>query len=406
LSFLPSLAALATAGCSVFFPGSGDHGQTTVTSTGCGSGPKNPVAPGGYYVNGNTVCTAEHTAHLFHGLDRPSLEFSPQGTMLSAADFQNMGTWKANAVRIALNQDYWLSDSPFYDANYTSRVDNAVAWAEEAGMDVILDLHWSDAGVLGSCTTSCQQLMPDMNSLTFWMEVAAHYKDDGRVLFELYNEPHDVSWLVWKSGGTASGSKGTFQAVGMQQLYDAIRATGAANLVVIGGLDFAYDLTGVSGSRISGYNIMYATHPYNNASEKMVSAFDQYWGFLTKTDPVIITEFGDTNFADAGSGCPFAYDSQVIAYADAHLVSWTAWAWYVGGCRFPSMITDWNGTPSAPGMVVKQALLGYGDPAQGGRRDGGPIVATDAGSGTDGPASDAAADGAPADDAGGGEVGP
>ena len=50
-------------------------------------------------------------------------------------------------------------------------------------MDVILDLHWSDAGVLGSCdpTKGCQQNMADSNSLTFWSQVAARYAGDGHV---------------------------------------------------------------------------------------------------------------------------------------------------------------------------------------------------------------------------------
>ena len=155
--------------------------------------------------------------------------------------------------------------SPYFDPSYIDTLDNAVAWAEMAGMDVILDLHWSDRGVLGGCNPAngCQQLMPDANSATFWSQVATHYKDDGRVMFELYNEPHDVDWRTWKSGGpTFEG----WTAVGMQQLYDTVRATGAQNVVVIGGLDWAYDLSGVPANRIAGYNIVYATHPYTDTS--------------------------------------------------------------------------------------------------------------------------------------------
>jgi hypothetical protein len=386
------LGAASVTGCSVFFPGSNEPsggGSGQVTPTGCGTGPTQPVAPGGYYVNGNSVCTADGHTHLFHGVDRPSLEWSPSGVMLSAADFQLMATWKANAVRIALNQDFWLSGSPYYNAGYAARIDNAVAWAEQAGMDPILDLHWSDAGTLGGCDPTggnCQQFMPDDNSLTFWTEVATRYKDDGRVLFELYNEPHDVSWGVWKSGGDVGG----WHAVGMQQLYDAIRATGANNLIVMGGIDFAYDLTGVTGVHISGYNILYATHPYASASEKKPNGWDHYWGFLTKTAPVIVTEFGDSN-----TTCPSDYTSQLIAYADLHNASWTAWAWYPGGCTFPSIISDWSGTPSAPGAVVKTALLGYHDPAPDGKRDAGaaaPDAAPDAGN-DGGTAADAGDDG-------------
>ena len=146
--------ALTTSGCGVLFPSGGGGGAEPVppaTRTGCLATAPAHVAPGGYYVNGNTICTADGQPHLFHGVDRPSLEWSPDGDHLSAADFQLMSTWKANVVRVALNQDFWLSGSPYYDADYAARVDSAIGWAEDAGMDVILDLHWSDAGTLGSC---------------------------------------------------------------------------------------------------------------------------------------------------------------------------------------------------------------------------------------------------------------
>jgi hypothetical protein len=329
----------------------------TFQVTGCASAPTHPAAPGGYYVNGNTICTAEGRAHLFHGVDRPSLEWSSGGQNLSPADFRLMASWNANVVRVALNQDFWIAGSPLFDPNYASVVDAAVAWAEAAGLDVILDLHWSDAGVLGSCVSTpssgCQQLMPDLNSITFWSDVAARYQNDGRVMFELYNEPHGVLWSVWRSGGTTTSG---FQAVGMQQLYDTVRATGAQNLVIIGGLDWAYDLSGVPANRIDGYNIAYATHPYN-APNRQPSAWDKAWGFLAETDPIIVTEFGDTE-----SACATDYSAALIQYADAHATSWTAWAWYPGGCSFPALIDDWSATPSALGTLVKAALLSYGDP--------------------------------------------
>ena len=352
--------------CSSLFPSGGGGAPPTTgpsTPTGCATAPTHPVAAGGYYVNGNTVCTSAGAAHLFHGVDRPSLEWSQAGDHLSAADFGLMGSWKANVVRIALNQDFWLAGSTYSDPTYPARVDTAVSWAESAGLDVILDLHWSDAGVLGSCNPSgnCQQRMADANSLTFWSEVAGRYQNDGRVLFELYNEPHDVTWGVWKSGGT-SGQGWT--VTGMQQLYQAVRAAGADNLVVIGGLNYAFDLSGVPANRIDGYNIVYATHPYNE-SGKSPSAWDMAWGNLTATDPVIVTEFGDSStvMGDGGTVCASQYSQELITYADSHNAGWTSWAWYPGGCGFPSLVTDWLGTPNAPGAVIKAALAGYHDPA-------------------------------------------
>ncbi len=328
-------------------------------ATGCAPSPTQPVAPGGYYVNGNTVCTGDGRLHVFHGLDRPSLEWSNVGVNITRGDFALMTAWNANVVRIALNQDFWLPGSALSDPNYPALVDDAIRWAEMAGMDVFLDLHWSDRGVLGSCSPAngCQQLMPDANSLTFWSQVAARYQNDGRVAFELYNEPHDVSWDVWRNGGTTFEG---WQAVGMQSLYDAVRATGAQNLVVIGGLDWAYDLSGVPANRISGYNIVYATHPYTSPDRTLrpPSDWDRAFGFLTSTDPVVATEFGVLN----DSQCRFDYDTQLIDYADAHLAGWTAWAWYPGGCTFPAVVYDWAGTPSPTGTLVRSALLAYQDP--------------------------------------------
>ena len=389
-----SALGLGVSACSTLFPSNGDSTDGPTKAGGCTAAgfSAKKVAPGGYYVDGNTVCTSTGVAHAFHGVDRPSLEWSPGGQNLSASDFQLMAGWGANVVRIATNQDFWLSGSPQYSATYAATVDQAVQWAEEAGMDVIIDLHWSDAGVLGGCVQTpsqgCQQLMADTNSITFWSQVAAVYKNDGRVLFELYNEPHDVSWGTWKSGGMTSQG---WTAAGMQQLYDAVRGTGAENLVVIGGLNYAFDLTGVPANRISGHNIMYATHPYGGSADKGPSAWFAGFGQLTRTDPVIMTEFGDGQECSNNSYTPMinTFVSQVIAYADMHLANWTAWAWYDGGCGFPSLISDWTGTPTPPGMIVQGALQGYGEPSPDGKRPGGQDGGAGGGGGHGGATTDA-----------------
>jgi len=108
---------------------------------GCGAEMAPPTAPDGYYVNKNTICTQTGEAHVFRGLARPSLEWSPAGDHLSERDFRLMAAWGANVVRLPLNQAFWLDDSPQFAAGYADLVDDAVSWAKAAGMDVILDLH-------------------------------------------------------------------------------------------------------------------------------------------------------------------------------------------------------------------------------------------------------------------------
>jgi endoglucanase len=393
LSLLAGSIAVGLPACDVGEVAAGLGGGSSDV-TGCTpDGGLPPTAPDGYYVSGNTVCTPAGKPHLLHGVDRPSMEWSVTGDTLSAADFQAMGSWHANVVRVALNQDFWLSGSPAYSTGYAPLVDQVVAWAHAAAMDVILDLHWSDCG--NFTAKPGQQAMADQHSVEFWKEVATRYKGDGHVFFELYNEPNGIDAQTWLSGGTAlcqtsPPSIGSYTVVGMQQLYDTVRATGANNLVIIGGVDYAYDLTVVQSGAVAGYNILYATHPYNNSPERQPGNWDTYWGYLTATNPVVVTEFGDVS-----SACTGAWDSELITYADSHNASWTAWGWYPGGCSFPSIISDWSYAPTVQGAVVKPALLGYDDPSTL------PPAVYDAGSDapTVGPddAGDAATDGGPAD---------
>jgi hypothetical protein len=272
------------------------------------------------------------------------------GERLNSDDYLLMKSWGSNVVRIALNQDFWLQGAAQHNVLYPSTVARQVRWAEDAGLDVILDLHWSDRGNLAMTAPlnngNSQQDMADVNSLQFWTEVADAYKGDGRVLFELYNEPRDIAWTIWKNGGQVNG----FTAVGMQQLHDAVRATGAENLVILGGIHWAYDLSGVTANRVTGHNIMYSSHPYDTG-DKQMGDWERAFGFLTSTAPVIFTEFGSQN-----ASCPTSYTQQVVSYIMSKNLSFTAWGWYVKDCMFPSLITDWTGTPSAAGAIVKQAL--------------------------------------------------
>lgn len=344
-------------------------GPTTCAIADGGAPP--PVAPNGYYTNGSQVCTSSGQSHVFQGVDRDTFEFDPEGDMISLSDFQAIASWHANVVRIALNQDYWLSGATLYASDYQSNIQQAVTWAEQAGLEVILDLHWSDRGDLGvtqaggtfpgtstyvpadTAGYSVQQPMADINSVEFWKEVATVFAGDGHVFFELYNEPNGISWSAWLNGGVVNVS-GTFTAVGMQQLYDTVRSTGANNLVVIGGLNFAFDLSGVVNYPVKGYNIVYATHPYS--SKGTPASWTGYFGYLTINNiaPVIATEFGDTS-----TNCSGTFDQELISYAaqsNTHM-SWTAWAWFPDGCSYPALISDWNYDPTVQGQVVEQALM-------------------------------------------------
>lgn len=323
------------------------------TGGGGNSGGGGTSSSSSYTVVGNKILDANGKQVLFHGVDRPSMEWSCNGQAIGggsgpipASDFTTMkNTWNANAVRIALNQDFWLQGANRYCSSYQSNVAAAVKNARAAGLVVLLDLHWSDQGNLGN-TNPGQQCMADQNSVTFWKQVAAQYKSDPNVWFELYNEPHDISWSVWQNGGSACG----FNAVGMQQLYNAVRSTGATNMVVAGGTQWSSVLNGVP--KLSGTNVAYAIHIYRQTAGQSwsTSGWDYQFGTTSSQVPVIATEFGD----QVCDGQPF--DSQLLSYFHSHNVGYTGWAWWAGGCSFPSLITNAAGNCFSTACVIQQDM--------------------------------------------------
>lgn len=311
------------------------------------------VPPSGYTVRGNKIYDANNNVHLFRGIARPSLEWNSQGEGLSLADYKVMAGldpapskgWSANVIRLSLSEKFWLQNTSGYQATIAQQV----AWItrpppDGIGKDVILDLHWSVGGNLAN--DHKQYRMADLQSITFWQQVAARYKDNPKVLFELYNEPHDVPWTVWRNGGSSGEG---YTAAGMQQLYKAVRDTGATNLVIVGGLNWAYDLSEIPTYKLTGTNIVYNTHPYE-VDGKLAGNWNSGFGNLSATSPVIMTEFGNWD-------CNGPYYTDLLNYAQSHGIHWTAWAWMNPlDCGFPTILADWNGTPSAIGQIIKNHM--------------------------------------------------
>jgi len=121
------------------------------------------------------------------------------------------------------------------------------------------------------------------HSIAFWTSVANTYKSNSNVMFELYNEPFFYAlvsptdeWKALMNGATLSyfpatsgtsnykNINGNWTSVGMQQMLDAIRATGATNVVLIGGTEFGNNLSGWLANTPSDQlnQIVAEWHPY------------------------------------------------------------------------------------------------------------------------------------------------
>src|SRR6516165_6189096 len=86
--------------------------------------------------------------------------------------------WRVNHIRLPLAQDRWFGKAPEQKdegAAYRALVAQVVELCSSQGCYIILDLHWSDAGAWGRQIG--QHKMPDQNSVTFWSDLAAVYKN-------------------------------------------------------------------------------------------------------------------------------------------------------------------------------------------------------------------------------------
>lgn len=316
--------------------------------------------PPALHAAGDLLKTSEGKTVRLQGVNIPSLEWSNTGEHVLKSVGVAMGDWKANVIRLPLAQDRWFGKASGQNDGgkaYRAIVQQVVSAISSHQGYVILDLHWSDMGRWGE--NIGQHKMPDDNSALFWKSVAKEYANNPAVLFDLYNEPHDVSWDVWKNGGEVTeevkGTNVTYHSPGMQSLLDTVRAVGAKNLAVVGGLDWAYDLTGVmNGYALSdsdGAGIIYSSHiyPWKRDWEGKVA-------IAAKKYPVILGEVGCQ--PDPKQEDPSIWAPKVLAFIEKYQLNWTAWSFHPGAS--PCLITDFKTYDPTPywGVYVKKVLSG------------------------------------------------
>jgi endoglucanase len=376
-----------------------------------GRGDAAPLAiavSGNHFVNG-----AGQTIRLL-GVNHPSSEyacvdgFGYNDGHQDDADAAAIASWNANAVRVPLNEDCWLgingqpnkSEEALTEAGYRKAVEEYVADLNAHGLYAILDLHWTAPG---SQVAAEQQPMPDKDhSPAFWESVASTFKNNPAVVFDVFNEPYDptdprsgedkvledkVTWNCWDTGtengpagGTPCGTPSftpeggkllSYTVAGMQTLVNTIRTAGATQPVLVGGLNFANDLS------------QWLEHAPDDPLNQEAASFHNYMG-PEKCDtescwnseiapvaanvPVVTGEFDEDNFDEAKceNKTPSTFDQDYMNWADAHGVSYLAWGWLVlnqkekdeEGCSAFYLLEDYGGTPAAPnGIALHDHLL-------------------------------------------------
>src|SRR5256884_140911 len=337
-------------------------GCRTSTAAPTSGGPPPPPPPPGappVHVQGTRLVDSAGRPIRLRGVNRSGTEYAcAQGWGMfdgpsDSASVQAIASWKANVVRVPLNETCWLGINgvaPAYSgANYQRAIADYVTRLNRAGLAVILDLHWSaDTGkALGQAPMPNRDHTPE-----FWRQVAAAYKGNDRVIFDLFNEPFPdnnadtpEAWRCWRDGGTCSGM--TFQAAGMQELVDAVRGTGATNVIIVGGVQYTATLSSWVASKPTDplNNLAASWHVYNFSWCHTQACWDSQAAPAAQQAPLVLGELGQD---DGGS----AFVSSLMDWMDARQGSYLAWVWDVWGQKL-DLITSYNGTPTPYGQTFK-----------------------------------------------------
>jgi hypothetical protein len=326
-------------------------------------------------VVGNKLIDSDGKEVWLQGVNSGGLETLPQDTQPIKSTVVAIDGWKANCVRVPMKEEFWYGKSPYQKdggKQYRDFIDQIITLAANRGAYVVIDLHRFRA--------------PKQVHADFWKDFAAVYKDHPAVLFDLFNEPHGISWEVWRNGGFVGEKTGTdesaflteeekkknqgFESVGMQGLVDAARSTGAKNIIIAGGIFWCNDLTGIApgvkdaDGKLQSYalddrggnGIMYSWHTYNwhPGWARVLPVAEKY--------PIFLGEVGaDVKKMDfiplAGQEDPYTFIPDMLGFIQKYHINWTGWCFHPRAT--PVMISDWSYTPTPFwGVFAKEALAG------------------------------------------------
>lgn len=181
-------------------------------------------------------------------------------------------TFRMNVWRIPV-QAYWWNqnvDVPLAGMKYQAWIRQVVSWAEANGDYVILtkgpQYHYPPCG--GSVTycppQNAAQKGPDPSdprevtsgqyidaAVAMWKSVAKIYANDPAVLYDSWNEMHDIDLTTWQTNSNT--------------LINTIRSQNPRSLVFLGGPNFKQNINGIIKGKIPDFkqeNLVYDFHVY------------------------------------------------------------------------------------------------------------------------------------------------
>lgn len=217
--------------------------------------------------------------------------------------------WHANVVRLQVIQDKLVgANGRRFSPAYMQDITQITNYALGLGLNVVLN---AQTEVAPGFTRN--EPLPTAATSSFWRHVIAYYKNNMRVIFDLFNEPRHCTWAQWR--------------VAMQGLVNLVRRAGARNTLWVQGRWWGSTLAGVP--LLHGRGIVYSFHHPGSPWPYQAPVTEQTWqrafGYLADRGiPVVDGEFvnfsGGYHWKHAAVMIP-----KYLRFLAAHHIGMTAW---------------------------------------------------------------------------------
>jgi endoglucanase len=303
-------------------------------------------------VNGKYIENDKGQGLIFRGFNISDPDKLKKSGHWTKSHFEMAKSWGANAIRIPVHPSAWRERG---EEKYLLLLDEAVKWASELGLYVIID--WHSIGNLR--TEHFQSEMyntTQKETLEFWKIISSHFKGNHTAAFyEIFNEPTTnnntlgtCTWTEWRKIS--------------EEIINTILTINPEAIPLVAGFDWAYDLTPVAIDPINISGIGYVSHPYpQKRNQPWEPQWEKDFGFVADKYPVFATEFGFASAEEKGVHIPVYgdedYGKRIVEYFDRKGISWMVWVFDPDWA--PMMIKDWNYEPTRQGKFFKLALQKY-----------------------------------------------
>lgn len=300
-----------------------------------------------HVANGNIVAATNCTV-ILKGFNWSQLEFGTgigggTKTRISEAGIAWYAqTFHTNVWRIPVNSVWWNNnvDVPLVHMQYQAWIEQVVQWAEQNGNYVILTKgpQFPDppcGGTVKLCPSQDQAVKdiqagtgtPDeattgqytQPAVQMWTSIAKIYANDPAVLYDSWNEMHNIDAQTWKNSE--------------ETLISTIRAQNPRSLIFLGGPNYKGNINALVNGQVPDFtesNLVYDFHVYDgftgtymgkNCSEPMSYVW-RNWPNMANQQVNYAQQHGKAVSFTEWGGCNdvAAYNQAITSYAQTHSI--------------------------------------------------------------------------------------